>query len=51
MYAIKMASSGRIYIPSVINIGSGIQMLIMRDTQTHRQQGDLIFFFQIRKVR
>jgi hypothetical protein len=31
-----------IYIPSFIRIGSGIQKLIGRDTQTHRQYGDRI---------
>jgi hypothetical protein len=31
-----------IYIPSLVNTGSGIQKLIWRDTQTHRQNGDHI---------
>jgi hypothetical protein len=39
-YTVEMGP-GVIYTPSFIKIGSGIQKLI-RDTQTHRQQGDLI---------
>jgi hypothetical protein len=40
-YAVEMGSGAMIYIPSFINIGSGNQKLI-GDTQTQRQQGDLI---------
>jgi hypothetical protein len=40
---IQMGSGAMIYIPSFINIGSGIQKLLEDiHTQTHRQQGDLI---------
>jgi hypothetical protein len=52
-YAVKMWSCALIYIPSFIKIGSGIQKLIRRDSQTHRQHGDLIsllLFFKIRKI-
>jgi hypothetical protein len=41
-YAAEMGSGAMIYIPSFIKIGSGIQKLIGRDTQTNRQHGDLI---------
>jgi hypothetical protein len=41
-YAVEMGSGAIIYIPSFIKIGSGIQKLILGDTQTHRQHGDLI---------
>jgi hypothetical protein len=34
-----------IYIPSFINIGSGIQKLVKGIPQTHRQHGDLIRLF------
>jgi hypothetical protein len=52
---IEIGSGAMMYIPSFLNIGSGIQELLGRiyyrhaDTQTHRQQGDLIstiLFFQ-----
>jgi hypothetical protein len=33
-YAVEMGSGGMIYIPSFINIGSGIQKPIRGDTQT-----------------
>jgi hypothetical protein len=55
-YAIEMGSGAMIYIPSSINIGSGIQKLIgargFRDTQTEwrSHKPTLIFFFKIRKV-
>jgi hypothetical protein len=45
-YAVEMGSDAVIYVPSFINIGSGIQMLI---GGIHRQQGDLIsllYFFK-----
>jgi hypothetical protein len=54
-----MGSGAVIYIPSFINIGSGVQKLMgeggYRDTHTntHGQQRDLIsllYFFKIRKV-
>jgi hypothetical protein len=51
-YAVQMGSGTIIYIPSFINIDSGIQKLIGRDT--HRQQGDLIsllLFFQNKESR
>jgi hypothetical protein len=54
-YIVEMGSGAMICISSFINIGSGIQKLIERDTQTHSQHADLIslllfFFFKIRKV-
>jgi hypothetical protein len=48
-YAVEMGSGAMMQIPSFIKIGSGIQKLIWRDTQTHRQHGDrisLLLFFQ-----
>jgi hypothetical protein len=49
-YAVEMGSGAMIYIPSFIQIGTGIQKLIGWDSQTHRQRGDLIslllFFFR-----
>jgi hypothetical protein len=47
-----MGSGAMIYVPGFIKIGSGVQTLIRGDTQTHRQQRDLIsllYFFKIRK--
>jgi hypothetical protein len=41
-YAIEMGSCAMICIPSFIWIGSGIQELLGQNTQTDRQQGDLI---------
>jgi hypothetical protein len=41
-YAVEMGSGTTIYIPSFIKIGPGMQMLIRRDTQPHRQHGELI---------
>jgi hypothetical protein len=53
-YAVEMGSGAMIYILSFIKIGSGIQKLMGgRDSQTHRQHGDLIsqlLFLLIRKV-
>jgi hypothetical protein len=40
-YAIEMGSGAKIYIPSFMKFGSGIQKLI-GNTQMHRQHGDLI---------
>jgi hypothetical protein len=37
-----MRSGAMMYVPSFIEIGSGIQKLIRRDPQTHRQYGDRI---------
>jgi hypothetical protein len=48
-YAVEMCSDAMIYIPSFIKIGSGIQKLIGRDTQTHKQA--YFCAFKIRKVR
>jgi hypothetical protein len=49
-----MGSGAVIYVPSFIEIGSGIQKLIGGiHRHTHRQQRDLIsllYFFKIRKV-
>jgi hypothetical protein len=53
-YAVKMGSGAMISVSSFIKIGSGIQNLIGGDTQTHRQQGDLISLllaFQNRESR
>jgi hypothetical protein len=41
-YAAEMGSDAITYTPSFIKTGSGIQKLIGGNTQTHRQQGDLI---------
>jgi hypothetical protein len=41
-YAVEMGSGAMIYIPSFIKVGSAIQMLIRRDSQTHRQHGERI---------
>jgi hypothetical protein len=41
-YTVEMGSAAMIYIHSFINIDSGIQKLIWRNTQTHRQYGNLI---------
>jgi hypothetical protein len=52
-YAVEMGSSAMIYIPSVINTGSGVKKLIGR-IHRHRQDVDrislLILFFKIRKI-
>jgi hypothetical protein len=53
--AVEMGSGAVIYVPSFIQIGSGVQKLIRGDTRTHThgQQLDLIsllYFFQNRKV-
>jgi hypothetical protein len=36
-YSLEMGAVAMICIPSFIKIGSGIKMLIRRDTQTHRK--------------
>jgi hypothetical protein len=41
-YAVEIAVGAMIYIPSFVTIRSGIQKIIMGDSQTHRQHGDLI---------
>jgi hypothetical protein len=41
-YAVEMGSGAMIYIPSFINIDSGIQKLIGTDSHTNRQHGDRI---------
>jgi hypothetical protein len=41
-YTVEIDSGGMIYIPSFVKIGLGIQKLIGRDSQTHRQHGDRI---------
>jgi hypothetical protein len=49
-----MDSGAMIYIPTFIQTGSGVQKLIRRDSQTHRQQGDLIsllLFFQNEEIK
>jgi hypothetical protein len=56
-YAVEMGSGAMIYtyVPSFINIGSGIQKLMGRiHIQTHREQGDLIsllLFFQNKEMK
>jgi hypothetical protein len=53
-YAVEMGSGAVMNVPSFIKIRSGIQKLIEGDTQTHRQQGDLIsvlLFFQNKENR
>jgi hypothetical protein len=50
-YSVEIGSNAMIYIPSFINIGSGIRKSIRGGI--HRQHGDLISilsFFEIRKV-
>jgi hypothetical protein len=42
-YAVEMGSGAMIYMPSFIKIGSGIQKLIIGDTQRDRQEGDRIY--------
>jgi hypothetical protein len=46
-----MGSGSVIYVPSFIKIGSGVQKLIggRGDTQTHRQQRDLISLLHFSK--
>jgi hypothetical protein len=41
-YSVEIDSGAVICTPSLIKIGSAIQKLIGRDTQTHRQEGDRI---------
>jgi hypothetical protein len=49
-YAVEMGSGVMIYIPSFIQIGSGIHKFVKGYTQTHRQNSDLVslllFFFR-----
>jgi hypothetical protein len=49
-YALEMGSGVIIYIPGFIKISSGIQKLIGEthaDTQTHREEGELISLFLV----
>jgi hypothetical protein len=39
-YAVEIGSGVMIYIPSFTKTGSGIQKLIGKDTETHRQHGE-----------
>jgi hypothetical protein len=41
-YTVQVGSVAMIYIPSFIKNFSGIQKLMMGDSQTHRQHDDLI---------
>jgi hypothetical protein len=41
-YTIDMDPGAMIHIPSFIKIDSGIQKLMGEESQTHRQQSDLI---------
>jgi hypothetical protein len=53
-YAVEMGSGDMIYIPRFTKIGSGIQKLIGMDSQTHREQCNLIsplLFFQNKESR
>jgi hypothetical protein len=55
-YAVEIGSGDMIYIPSFLNIGSGIQKLIMGDRHTDKKVIDPIslfsfFFFKIRENR
>jgi hypothetical protein len=53
-YAVEMGSCAKIYIPSFIKIGSGIQLMRGGDTRTLRQQVDrisLLLFFQNKENR
>jgi hypothetical protein len=49
-YATEMGSGAMIYIPSFIKIGSGIQKLIERDTQTAWRSYNSTFIFK-NKIR
>jgi hypothetical protein len=53
-YALQMGSDAMIYVPSVINIGSGIQKLIGGFTDTHADSMAIsqayFYFFKIRTV-
>jgi hypothetical protein len=47
-YAVEMGSVAIIYIPSFIQIGSGVQKFIGEwDTQTHRLYGDFVIMLKI----
>jgi hypothetical protein len=53
-YAVEMGLDAMLYIPSFMKNGSGIQKLLYRDSQIHRQHGDLIsllLFLQNKKSR
>jgi hypothetical protein len=41
-YAVGMGSGDMMYMPSFRKIGSAIRKLIGRDSETHRQHGDII---------
>jgi hypothetical protein len=41
-YGVEMSSGAMIYISSFLKIGSGIQTLIMGDSQAHGPYGDCI---------
>jgi hypothetical protein len=51
-YSAEVGSGHMMFIPSFINIGSGIQQLLGRggDSRTHRQHGDLISLFYFHKI-
>jgi hypothetical protein len=44
-YAVEMGSGGMTYVPSFINIDSGLQNLLGWNTQIYRQQDDLLSLF------
>jgi hypothetical protein len=52
-YAVKIGSRAMIHISSFIKIGSGIEKLLGRVAETHRQHGDrisLLLFLKIREL-
>jgi hypothetical protein len=42
MYAVEIGSGVKIYMPTFIKLGLGIQKGNRRDSQTHREHGDSI---------
>jgi hypothetical protein len=53
-YTVEMGSAALIYIPSFIKISLGIQKLIGRDSQTHKENRvliSLLSFFENKECR
>jgi hypothetical protein len=50
VHTVEMSSVSMIYIPSFIKIGSFILKLIVWDSQTDRQYGDLMSLFLFFKI-
>jgi hypothetical protein len=46
MYAVEMGSGAMKYVTSFIKMGSGIQKLIGRDSQTHKRRISLLSYFE-----